>query len=84
MKPVHVIGGGMAGCEAVWQIARAGVPAVLHEMRPHVTTDAHRTGELDHMEYAVAEARRGWIEKKNVLNTMSAAQFTKVLKKHRE
>lgn len=43
MRPVHVIGGGLAGCEAAWQIARAGVPAVLHEMRPHVTTDAHRT-----------------------------------------
>lgn len=46
MRPVHVIGGGLAGCEAAWQIARAGVPAVLHEMRPHVTTDAHRTDGL--------------------------------------
>ena len=36
----------MAGCEAAWQIARAGVPVVLHEMRPHVTTDAHRTDGL--------------------------------------
>ena len=46
MKPVHVIGGGLAGSEAAWQIARAGIPAVLHEMRPHVTTGAHRTGGL--------------------------------------
>src|ERR1051326_5242800 len=34
MKPVHVIGGGLAGSEAAWQLARVGVPVVLHEMRP--------------------------------------------------
>ena len=45
-KPVHVIGGGLAGSEAAWQIARAGVPAVLHEMRPERATDAHRTDGL--------------------------------------
>ncbi len=33
-QPIHVIGGGLAGTEAAWQIARAGVPVVLHEMRP--------------------------------------------------
>jgi len=43
-KPIHVIGGGLAGCEAAWQIARAGVPVVLHEMRPVKMTEAH-TGE---------------------------------------
>ncbi len=43
MDAVHVIGGGLAGCEAAWQLARAGVPSVLHEMRPARTTDAHRT-----------------------------------------
>ena len=32
--PIHVIGGGLAGSEAAWQIAQAGVPVVLHEMRP--------------------------------------------------
>jgi methylenetetrahydrofolate--tRNA-(uracil-5-)-methyltransferase len=42
--PVHVIGGGLAGSEAAWQIARAGVPVVLHEMRPQRATDAHKTG----------------------------------------
>lgn len=42
LKPVHVIGGGMAGSEAAWQIARAGVPVVLHEMRPERGTDAHQ------------------------------------------
>src|SRR2546430_14353753 len=41
MKPVHVIGGGLAGSEAAWQVARAGVPVVLHEMRPVRQTEAH-------------------------------------------
>lgn len=44
--PVHVIGGGLAGSEAAWQLARAGVPVVLHEMRPHRRTDAHDTDGL--------------------------------------
>ncbi len=42
IKPVHVIGGGLAGSEAAWQIARTGVPVVLHEMRPVRKTDAHQ------------------------------------------
>src|SRR3954453_10215331 len=46
MEAVHVIGGGLAGSEAAWQIARAGVPVVLHEMRPVRATDAHRTEAL--------------------------------------
>ena len=46
MNPVHVIGGGLAGCEAAWQIARRGVGVVLHEMRPQRMTDAHRTAGL--------------------------------------
>ena len=45
-RPVHVVGGGLAGSEAAWQLARAGVPVVLHEMRPRRMTDAHRTGGL--------------------------------------
>ncbi|MEQ9172046.1 MAG: methylenetetrahydrofolate--tRNA-(uracil(54)-C(5))-methyltransferase (FADH(2)-oxidizing) TrmFO [Rhodospirillales bacterium] len=44
--PVHVIGGGLAGSEAAWQLARAGVPVVLHEMRPLRATDAHKTQDL--------------------------------------
>ena len=44
--PVHVIGGGLAGSEAAWQLARAGVPVILHEMRPARGTDAHQTGGL--------------------------------------
>jgi len=46
LAPIHVIGGGLAGSEAAWQIARAGVPVVLHEMRPSRKTPAHRTGDL--------------------------------------
>jgi methylenetetrahydrofolate--tRNA-(uracil-5-)-methyltransferase len=46
MKPVHVIGGGLAGAEAAWQAAQAGVPVVLHEMRPVRGTDAHQTEGL--------------------------------------
>jgi len=45
-KPVHIIGGGLAGSEAAWQLARAGVRAVIHEMRPHTGTDAHQTDGL--------------------------------------
>ncbi|GAB4118452.1 MAG: methylenetetrahydrofolate--tRNA-(uracil(54)-C(5)) -methyltransferase (FADH(2)-oxidizing) TrmFO [Rhodothalassiaceae bacterium] len=44
--PVHVIGGGLAGSEAAFQIARAGVPVILHEMRPHRMTDAHQSAGL--------------------------------------
>lgn len=47
MRPVvRVIGGGLAGCEAAWQAARAGVRVVIHEMRPDRPTAVHRTGEL--------------------------------------
>ena len=45
-KPIHIIGGGMAGSEAAWQVARMGVPVVLHEMRPVRGTDAHKTDSL--------------------------------------
>jgi methylenetetrahydrofolate--tRNA-(uracil-5-)-methyltransferase len=45
-KPVHIIGGGLAGSEAAWQIAARGVPVVLHEMRPGRTTAAHQTEYL--------------------------------------
>ncbi|MBI4185185.1 MAG: methylenetetrahydrofolate--tRNA-(uracil(54)-C(5))-methyltransferase (FADH(2)-oxidizing) TrmFO [Proteobacteria bacterium] len=45
-RAVHVIGGGLAGSEAAWQLARAGIPAVLHEMRPGRQTEAHRTDRL--------------------------------------
>src|SRR5919201_4333790 len=43
---VHIIGGGLAGSEAAWQIAQAGVRVILHEMRPDRMTEAHRTDGL--------------------------------------
>ena len=43
-QPVHVIGGGLAGSEAAWQLAEAAIPVILHEMRPAVKTPAHKTG----------------------------------------
>ena len=45
-RPVHIVGGGLAGCEAAWQLARRGTPVVLHEMRPTRGTDAHKTDSL--------------------------------------
>ncbi|MFV1876980.1 methylenetetrahydrofolate--tRNA-(uracil(54)-C(5))-methyltransferase (FADH(2)-oxidizing) TrmFO [Nioella sp.] len=48
-KQVHIIGGGMAGSEAAWQAINLGVPVVIHEMRPHVGTFAHQTGNLAEM-----------------------------------
>ncbi|HZS83976.1 MAG TPA: methylenetetrahydrofolate--tRNA-(uracil(54)-C(5))-methyltransferase (FADH(2)-oxidizing) TrmFO [Stellaceae bacterium] len=45
-SPIHIIGGGLAGCEAAWQAARAGIPVVLHEMRPVRATEAHVTASL--------------------------------------
>ncbi|MEM6464818.1 MAG: methylenetetrahydrofolate--tRNA-(uracil(54)-C(5))-methyltransferase (FADH(2)-oxidizing) TrmFO, partial [Pseudomonadota bacterium] len=46
IKPIHIIGGGMAGSEAAWQAAQAGVPVILHEMRGVRGTDAHETDAL--------------------------------------
>ncbi len=46
IKPIHIIGGGLAGSEAAWQAAEAGVPVILHEMRPVRGTDAHKTDGL--------------------------------------
>lgn len=46
LNPIHIIGGGLAGSEAAWQVAARGVPVVLHEMRPVRKTDAHSTDGL--------------------------------------
>lgn len=46
LSPIHIIGGGLAGSEAAWQIANAGVPVILHEMRPERMTEAHKTQGL--------------------------------------
>jgi methylenetetrahydrofolate--tRNA-(uracil-5-)-methyltransferase len=45
-QPLHIVGGGLAGCEAAWQIAGRGLAVVLHEMRPLRTTAAHKTAAL--------------------------------------
>src|SRR6201746_582633 len=44
--PVHIVGAGLAGSEAAWQVAQAGVPVVPHETRPSPMTEAHRTDGL--------------------------------------
>ncbi len=46
LPSIHIIGGGLAGSEAAWQIAAAGLPVVLHEMRPVRGTEAHKTDGL--------------------------------------
>src|SRR4029450_10534909 len=43
---VTIVGGGLAGCEAAWQLARRGMGVTLHEMRPVRTTPVHQTGAL--------------------------------------
>jgi methylenetetrahydrofolate--tRNA-(uracil-5-)-methyltransferase len=49
METLHIIGGGLAGSEAAWQAAQAGVSVVIHEMRPGTGTFAHKTGDLAEM-----------------------------------
>src|ERR1700742_4848955 len=46
LSPVHIIGAGLAGSEAAWQLAQAGVPVVLHEMRPVAATPVHKTTDF--------------------------------------
>jgi methylenetetrahydrofolate--tRNA-(uracil-5-)-methyltransferase len=44
--PIHIVGGGLAGSEAAWQLANSGIPVILHEMRGTRGTDAHKTDDL--------------------------------------
>ena len=46
MQAIHIVGGGLAGSEAAWQIGSRGLPVVVHEMRPVRTTAAHKTATL--------------------------------------
>ena len=46
ISPIHIVGGGLAGSEAAWQLAERGHRVVLHEMRPVKTTEAHKTDRL--------------------------------------
>ena len=43
MQSIHVIGAGLAGCEATWQLVQKGIPVILHEMRPLKSDAAHKT-----------------------------------------
>lgn len=45
-EPVHVIGAGLAGCEAAWQLAQRGVPVILYEKRPLKSDAAHKTDKF--------------------------------------
>ena len=45
-SPIHIVGGGLAGSEAAWQVAQRGIPVILHEMRGVRGTDAHKTDDL--------------------------------------
>jgi methylenetetrahydrofolate--tRNA-(uracil-5-)-methyltransferase len=49
INPIHIIGGGLAGCEAAWQAASLGVGVVLHEMRPTRPTAVHKTDRLSEL-----------------------------------
>ena len=46
MRPINIIGGGMAGCEAAWQLVNNGIPVIIYEMRPKKDTFAHKTEDL--------------------------------------
>ncbi|MEG0797360.1 MAG: methylenetetrahydrofolate--tRNA-(uracil(54)-C(5))-methyltransferase (FADH(2)-oxidizing) TrmFO [Acidaminococcaceae bacterium] len=46
LTPIHIIGAGLAGCEAAWQIVRCGIPVLLHEMRPLKSSAAHKTNDF--------------------------------------
>jgi len=52
-KEVIVIGAGLAGCEAAWQLANSGVPVKLIEMRPIKSTPAHHTMNLENWFVAI-------------------------------
>ncbi len=44
--PIHIIGAGLAGSEAAWQIAEAGIPVIIHEMKPAKFSPAHKKSRL--------------------------------------
>lgn len=46
LKPIHIIGAGLAGSEAAWQVVKHNIPVILHEMRPVKKTNAHNTGDF--------------------------------------
>lgn len=68
MEPVRVIGGGLAGSEAAWQIACRGVPVELYEMRPRKSTPVHRTGYLAELVCSNSLKSLHWENASGVLN----------------
>ena len=76
-QPIHVIGGGLAGSEAAWQIANAGIPVVLHEMRPHRMTEAHRTQGL--AELVCSNSFRSDDAANNAVGLLHADRLAKLL-----
>ena len=46
IDPVNIIGGGLAGSEAAWQLASHNIPSIIYEMRPKKMTEAHQTNKL--------------------------------------
>ena len=65
ISPVHVIGAGLAGCEAVTQLTRHGIPVILHEMRPVKSDEAHKTAYFAELSAATPCAQA-------ILKTLSA------------
>ena len=49
LNPVNIIGGGLAGSEAAWQLAQAKIPVIIHEMRPKIKTEVHQTKHLSEL-----------------------------------
>ena len=66
--PVHIIGGGLAGSEATWQLVNRGIPVILYEMRPTVKTAVHKTGDL--AELVCSNSFRGGDVTKNAVGVL--------------
>ena len=45
-EPIHIVGGGLAGCETAWHLSQRGIPVVLHEMKPTMRSSAHQSDQL--------------------------------------
>ncbi len=57
---VHVIGAGLAGCEAAWQLANAGISVKLYEMKPEKYTPAHKYGGFANLSAPIPLKRSEW------------------------
>ena len=80
MKPdVTIIGGGLAGTEAAWQVARAGLSVRLYEMRPSVLTPAHRSGDFaEHQatrQFGLSATTQSRLAERGVISDESSARI---------